>query len=34
MHIAQHIIWKKKLEEYDENSNNIYFDKHMIEFSL
>ena len=27
MHIAQQIIWRKKLEEYDENPIFIYFEK-------
>ena len=27
MHIAQKIIWKKKLQEYDENPNCTYFEK-------
>lgn len=27
MHIAQQIIWKKKLEECDENLNYTYFEE-------
>lgn len=27
MHIAQQIIWKNKLDEYDENHEYTYFEK-------
>ena len=30
MHIAQHIIWSKKLEEYDESPNDMYFDNQIF----
>ena len=31
MHIAQQIIWRKKLEEHDENPNYTYFRKQFDE---